>query len=170
MYPHFMFALCDVSAIFHLNCFNLYFRFQFLIETVESFYKKHGSVDLVMNEYYERLLRPKAMCNHRYVSKAIYCSSINTSNNGINIQKYDFAENVWNEFKNIPVDAMKSCIGLVLVNVELIFLGGYTCYLTNPRGYEYTYAVSEIVSEVGIYLQKKTISKLFHTSKSGGVI
>lgn len=55
----------------------------------------------------------------------VYCSSLNATDNEIEIRKYDFAENKWNEFKSISLGAARRSFGSIFVNGELFVMGGY---------------------------------------------
>lgn len=105
----------NAPHLFNLNQIILNHSFQILIGTIEIFCKNNGTVNIIMDEYYKRLLNPLATCLHRYIPQAIYCSFRSTSINGIDIKKYDLAENRWNDFKEITFDVAKNGFGSVLV-------------------------------------------------------
>lgn len=155
-----------------VNFLILNYLFQFLIETIEPFCRNNGIENIVMKEYYRRLLNPMETCSHRYVPKAIYCSLHTSSHDGIDIKKYDLDENNWNNFKTMTFVAMKYSFGSVLVNGELLLLGGYhdheaTVYDHSTGKYvqKYTQTYLNNVSSRDI-TKKETCSPvlIFHTN------
>lgn len=79
-----------------------------------------------MNEFHKRLLRdPEAICLQRYVPKDVFRATSNTSKDVINIQKYDFIENKWNEFRSISLDATHERFGSILLNGQFYVIGGH---------------------------------------------
>lgn len=94
-----------------------------LTESIELYYEKYDCGKMVMNEYRKRLLNHKAIVLHRYAHEEIYCSFFNSSMNCIDIKKYDFAENNWNEYKNVPWGARYN-FGSIVLNGKLFVMGG----------------------------------------------
>lgn len=117
-----------------------YLKFQFLIETVEPYFKQFNYEDIVTSEYRRRLLKPEMICLHRYTPMDIYGSFGHTSSEGINICKYDFAKNDWNEIKSISFGTKREGFGSIFVNGELFIMGGISAY--NIHGYTYFASVS----------------------------
>lgn len=100
------------------------YKFQFLIETIRPFYEKYGCSKMVLNKCDKRLLTLRVISLNRYTPKDVYCSSLNTTADGIKIHKYDFAANDWNEFKRISFCSQRQNFGSIVVNGELFVLGG----------------------------------------------
>lgn len=102
-----------------------------MAETIEPFFDKYDLGKLLTSEYRKRLVSPKAIRLHRFASEEIYCSFVNSTQSGIDILKYDFAEKNWNQFKNISFEKERSVFGSIFLNGELFVMGGryYNSYI-----------------------------------------
>lgn len=91
---------------------------------MEPLCKKYNCFDMVVDEYRKRARQPKAISLHRYKPKDIYCSTLDSYGYVIDIYKYDFAKNEWNEFKSIRLDGERYFFGSIFMNGELFVMGG----------------------------------------------
>lgn len=98
--------------------------FQFLIEKIEPLCQKYACSDVFIAEYRDRLLCSDAIRLYRYLPEEIYCSSCSDYYEGIDIQRYDFTENKWNQFKSELFDSQNCDFGSIFLNGELIIMGG----------------------------------------------
>lgn len=102
--------------------------FQFLIGRVDPFFEKYGCENIVKSELCRRISNPKTICSHRFIAKQIYCALLNDALDGINIIKYDFDKNHWNEFRNNLFGRITAPygIGYTFLNDVLYVMGGQT--------------------------------------------
>lgn len=100
-------------------------NFQLLTGTIETFFDKYECGKMVTNEYRQRLQSSKAICLHRFDKKAIHFLSPNWFDSEINIWKYDFADDNWEEFKTIKLQSVNldfTAYSAICLNGELYLL------------------------------------------------
>lgn len=91
---------------------------------------------MIVDEYRKRARQSKAISLQRYKPKNIYCSTLNSNGNIIDIDKYDFAINEWNEFESISLGGERYLFDTIFMNGELFLMRGQDgddVYLENVK-------------------------------------
>lgn len=100
---------------------------QFLSETVEQFYRDHGCMELIVNEYRKRVQCTGTTCLRRYPTlKNIYCAYWETSakDNNVIIENFNPTTNKLERISNISLTTPIKHFGLVMHKEKIFIIGG----------------------------------------------